>query len=469
MNLPRRNRESFLHPPFRNWPHLIERNLELFRQYRLFISGLPFLKIREGVREKLSLLGVPSDFPLLLTGHQPHFIHPGIWFRFFLLNRAKEELGINSAAFVLDSDLNRGLSVSVPREFEGELLLREIPLPLGNLIFEVLSSPSKQDWEEFLEGIEDCLSFPEALSARENFGKIRYFPWKNEAFSDFYSRLRRFYEGEPEYPEFPLSKILKQEFQLFFLHIARNAEAFALAYNASNARFRKKKGARSGNTPFPDLRIAPGEVELPFWLVDKGERFPLFLDAKGILKSGKKEWGKFEEAFREWKIRPRAATLTMFLRLFACDLFLHGLGGGDYEEVVDFMIQEFFCVEPPAFAQASLTLYFPGFDSEGGRKLKEKIRRMRENPEEFLPPLLVAQLQDLIFRKQALRPKKLSKEEYLELKEINSHLLSFLGTELQELEREANKKEERGKTLSFREYPFFFFDPEEMRCLARQA
>ncbi|MGB9553986.1 MAG: hypothetical protein ACPL7L_06385, partial [bacterium] len=199
------------------------------------------------------------------------------------------------------------------------------------------------------------------------------------------------------------------------------------------------------------------------------ERFPLFLDAQGTLKSGEKEWGKFEEVFGEWKIRPRAATLTMFLRLFACDLFLHGLGGGDYEEAVDFMIQEFFRVEPPAFARASLTLFFPGFDQEGGQKLKEKMRRMRESPEEFLPPFLATQLQESISKKQALRTKKLSKEEYRELKDINSHLLSFLRKELQELEKEVNKKEERGKILSFREYPFFFFDPEEMRCLARQA
>jgi len=469
MNLPKRNGESFLDPPFRDWIYLLKRNRQLLTSYRFLICGVSFPEIRKGVRERLSSLKISPDDPLLLTGHQPHFVHPGIWFRFFLLDRAREELGVNSAAFILDSDLNRVLTVPVPREWEGELLLQEIPFPLESGVFEFLSSPLKEDWEKFLRNIEDCFNFPEAVFARENFSKIRNFTWKRENFSNFCSRLRRFYEGKPEYPEFPLSEILKEEFRLFFLHIAENAESFALAYNASNARWRKEKRSRSKDMPFPDLKISQGEIELPFWIVDQGERFPLFLDSKGILKSGEKAWGRLKGAVTDWKIRPRAATLTMFLRLFACDLFLHGLGGGEYEEAVDFLIQEFFGVEPPAFARASLTLFFPGFDSEELQQLKERVREMKKNPEKFLSARLARQFQDLILQKVKLTQEKLNKEKYQELQNLNSQLLSFLERELQELQAEIQRREERGKILSFRQYPFFFFRSDEIQRLARQA
>jgi hypothetical protein len=49
----------------------------------------------------------------------------------------------------------------------------------------------------------------------------------------------------------------------------------------------------------------------------------------------------------------------MFLRLLVVDQFVHGIGGGRYEQVNDRVIQRFFGMEPPAFSVTTATLYFP--------------------------------------------------------------------------------------------------------------
>ena len=51
-------------------------------------------------------------------------------------------------------------------------------------------------------------------------------------------------------------------------------------------------------------------------------------------------------------LRPRALTLTLFARLCLGDFFIHGIGGGKYDEVTDAIIRDYFGVEPPAYPSA---------------------------------------------------------------------------------------------------------------------
>ena len=58
---------------------------------------------------------------------------------------------------------------------------------------------------------------------------------------------------------------------------------------------------------------------------------------------------------------PRAAalTLTMCLRLLVADQFVHGIGGGQYDQVTDRLIARHFKLRPPRFCVTTATLYFP--------------------------------------------------------------------------------------------------------------
>ena len=66
-------------------------------------------------------------------------------------------------------------------------------------------------------------------------------------------------------------------------------------------------------------------------------------------------------------LAPRALTLTMFLRAFVADVFVHGTGGAAYEAVGDALTERWFSWRPPPFvtATATLMLPLPRFDVTG--------------------------------------------------------------------------------------------------------
>jgi hypothetical protein len=59
------------------------------------------------------------------------------------------------------------------------------------------------------------------------------------------------------------------------------------------------------------------------------------------------------------RLSPRALTLTIFLRLLVADQFVHGIGGGRYDQVADSIIAGFFEIAPPKFAVTTATMYLP--------------------------------------------------------------------------------------------------------------
>ncbi len=68
-------------------------------------------------------------------------------------------------------------------------------------------------------------------------------------------------------------------------------------------------------------------------------------------------WQQLEA--RGIKVRSRALTTTLYARLFLADLFVHGIGGGKYDELTDELIQGFFECEPPIYLVFSATRWLP--------------------------------------------------------------------------------------------------------------
>jgi hypothetical protein len=64
-------------------------------------------------------------------------------------------------------------------------------------------------------------------------------------------------------------------------------------------------------------------------------------------------------ASQKLRLSPRALTLTTFLRMFVVDQFVHGIGGGLYDQVTDRIISDWFGCTPPAFSVATATMFFP--------------------------------------------------------------------------------------------------------------
>jgi len=123
----------------------------------------------------------------------------------------------------------------------------------------------------------------------------------------------------------------------------------------------------------PDLVRGPGGAyELPLWFIQPGrprrrlharyaaDRVELLADAEVVAEGHCGERELVEQilalAGRGWLIAPRAITLTMFLRLFMAELFIHGAGGARYDLPGDELCQGFFGLRPPAHLTATATL-----------------------------------------------------------------------------------------------------------------
>jgi hypothetical protein len=129
----------------------------------------------------------------------------------------------------------------------------------------------------------------------------------------------------------------------------------------------------------PDLAVFEDSVELPFWLDDlaSGDRTrpsAFARDGGFVLTAPGGEEFDFnpdlsgDEAAQKlgrWLIQnrlrcsPRALMLTMFLRVCVVDQFVHGIGGGQYDQVTDRIIASHFGMIPPRFSVVTATMYLP--------------------------------------------------------------------------------------------------------------
>jgi hypothetical protein len=173
---------------------------------------------------------------------------------------------------------------------------------------------------------------------------------------------------------------VSEPFLLFAYHVLARAEQFASDYNAALREYRAAHGVRSGQRPMPDLFLSDDAIETPFWLDDLSAgtraRPSVFRIGDGafVLQLLNGECFTFDRALDGWeaaqrlsrfltsashRLAPRALTLTLFLRLCMVDQFVHGIGGGRYDQVTDRLIAQHFKLEPPTFCVTTATLYLP--------------------------------------------------------------------------------------------------------------
>lgn len=163
-------------------------------------------------------------------------------------------------------------------------------------------------------------------------------------------------------------------------------DACVRAYNAAVARH-------------PDAGVRPlalDEGELPLWRIDKaGVPVAAFVD-------------DLDDAPPE-RIRPRALLFTGLLRARACDLFIHGTGGGVYDRVTEDWLRDWLGWElaPAGVATATLTLDLgvPDVSSADLRRATWRAHHARHNPG-FISGFIVAEsagdLEALQAQKRAL-------------------------------------------------------------------
>ena len=385
--------------------------------------------------------------PLIFSGHQPELFHSGVWFKNFLLSNLAAQSGAIGINFLVDNDLCRTPSIRVPS-------LGSVPLSAANgsgvdsrssgqpnvvaksilydapsdaIPWEVRRLGSLDVWRQFPRAVQQALlpglaepllvdAWPDAIDAVKRTNR------PGLALAEMRHKLEQ--RIGLETLEVPLSQLVStRAFARFSIQLLSELPRFQDTYNGQLDHYRAAHHIRSHAHPVSALAQEHDWLEAPWWVFSQTapRRQPLWvrvLDDQLIL-SDRAGWqatiaGRLDcdNASTQWLellaggvcLRPRALLTTMYLRLIVSDLFLHGIGGGKYDQLTDAIVHEFFGIEPAPMAVASATLHLPlgsSYPPETGHEIadlesqrsaeRERLWQLKYHAEQLLPTETKAQ------------------------------------------------------------------------------
>lgn len=508
--------ELLTQPEYREWAGLARANASAAAGWEFDVCGVPARELRSEARREAverarafsARMGVPlagvADAPelIVVTGHQPEFYHPGIWIKDFLLQRLAEETGAAGIDLIVDSDGFDVLEVHSPC-FKPEVRVCRAYLAVGKADGYFASTPVPSDHElrQFCEAGSEHLGTLPSPAIRHHFQAfctgLRAAAHDADNVSELVTFARRRFEASAgtSYLELPVTSMARTHaFAALLGHLALDAPAFAKAYNDALAEYRERTGTRSVAQPFPDLRVEGQLVELPFWHLAggrktlwarTGEAPALVVDGEVVCELGDCRGAPAAILSSPLVPAPKALALTLFARLLVADLFIHGVGGGRYDQVTDDVIRRYFLIEPPAFAVASMTMYLP----LGARVVREEeievlsmaLNRLKHNPDQMLDEVefdtaeeharAVALSREKVELVTAIAAEGADKKTLgTRIREVNEALAgmfeSYQRQLAEELDQLAQLRDASG-VLTDRTYPFCLWSPSEVADKAR--
>ncbi len=480
------------------------------RQYTAAYRDVPSLPLAS--RDTSSGAGVDSDrasVPVVMAGHQPTLFHPGVWFKNFALDRVARDTGAHAINLVIDNDVAASRSIRIPvRDSAGRVRYETVSYDVGGagIPFEQARIRDLRQFDQFDSAVRQAIAplvpdpcitqlWPHARAA------IR----RCEIAGCALAQARHSLEGELGWQtlEIPLGVAVRGlPFARFVMEIIDDAERFHQVYNDAADHYRAWHGIRSTAHPVPNLGRDDEWLELPLWVYgnDRPVRRAVWVrkvgnqlelsdrqstpDGSGsiLLAADNRDSAAsalIDAASPEFKLRPRALMTTMFARLLLSDLFLHGIGGGKYDQLADRIICQFFHLTPPAFEVVSATVRLPNQDRDPARAVKmeslhRQIRDTQYHGEKWLDGR-DSQAQSLINRKRELLdeiPAKGNRGQWhRELESINDALAAELQTERQRMQASLQRlrlEETEEQILASRELSFCLFPVDELTSAFEQ-
>lgn len=504
-------------PPWDQAAELLAAGRARRGQYACDVQGMSLAQLSSEARESLlaeayRYTSAYRDVPrptgaqrIVLAGHQPQMFHPGVWFKNIALSRLAQDTQSAAINLVIDADTLKQAALRVP---EGDA-----DRPASRLVAYDESAPEApyeqrriqdaQTWATFGERAAGCLEnlVPEPLLRR-------YWPLvlersrETDNLGACLSQARHQLEGQwgVQTLELPQSRVCQlPAFYWFVAHLLAHAPRLRQVHNDAVREYRRLHHIRSELHPVPELAEHDGAVEAPFWILDDSspKRRRLFVAARGrelvLMDRAGSEWriplsqdrdagqaapALADLASRGVHLRTRALTTTLFARLFLSDLFLHGIGGGKYDQLTDLIVERFFRLRPPPWMIVSATLRLPVARSDARasdlRQIDDELRRLTWQPERFLsegaPTPPAAEAETWIAAKQrwiATSPEgESAAARYREIRRANQALQAWVEPIRQDrLQRRERLTEQlrANQVLAWREYAFCLYPEERLR------
>ncbi|HEX5273251.1 MAG TPA: hypothetical protein VFW33_22295 [Gemmataceae bacterium] len=500
-------------PPLAEVGRLLADNRRILAADGPPLLGLPWSELRQLARKTLltaarfyttltGIVPVRASDTVLMAGHQPELFHPGVWVKNFALNGLAREFGANPVNLVVDNDAVKGTSLHFPvvrpplpsvRDFQAYRAAEPFDVPASGEPYEERAVKD--------EGL--FASLPQRVRMGGDFDSLLPGFWHDAVRAAQFSNLlgerfaiaRRRLESRwgCSNLEAPVCVICQTTpYERFACDLLTNLPRLHTAYNGSVHDYRARYGLRSTSHPVPDLATEGEWLEAPFWAWRAGQarrnRLMARLTPAAVdLRAGEESWPSlprepdamlraFHDLGRQGlKVRSRALTNTLYARLFLCDLFIHGIGGGKYDEVTDAIIRRYYGAEPPAYLVLSATLLLPLPRHPAGdcRALHREARDLFYNPQRHLTgearsrpevAALAARKGALIREEPADRHGR--RERFRQIREVTERLRGAAGQELEAARRAADGCDAAARAdaiLTRRDYPFVLYPEATLR------
>jgi hypothetical protein len=521
LQAPLGNGDCFIEPAISESLSYIHANHQRFAAFAdIDIGGLSFTALRQQARDEIITAArehtqtyldlTHTEFSetttIVLTGHQPTLFHPGVWFKNFCLDHIAKHTQSLAINLIIDHDLVKSNSIKVPSQTGNTVTLKTIAYDIAaasNRI-EITGIQDKNLFNSFPQRVADQLNVFVEDPILESFWKLAQ-QAPTDVIGHKFSQARHQLEHRlgMNSLDVPFSTLCRgASFARLLLHLIKNAARFREVYNAVVCEYRKVHRIRNLGHPVPELEILADRIELPLWSWNSStaERQRLFcqVTAEQLILSDRP--ASFElrldraassnecvEQLQVWQqtdiqFRSRALLTTMFSRLFLGDLFVHGIGGGKYDQVTDQVICDFFGQQPPLFSIATATLGLPlPLPNDGSTAIAAAtadLRHLQFAPDKYLRKLVHlgmnpdAQQSKLLADKQQLLQDSLATNDkqawHLAIQKINQDIRNTLPDAAAQLESHRQQLEitQNERTLlQFREFPFLLFPQKTLATL----
>ncbi|MCC9600740.1 hypothetical protein LOC67_09205 [Stieleria sp. JC731] len=395
---PRQHGESLISPSLAEADSILLQN-------RQTAATLPesLLQLRNDARERLirdarrytsayrnvDAKGLSVD-SIVMAGHQPTLFHPGVWFKNFALDQVAKQTGATAVNLVVDSDVAQSSAIRVPQLDTQSHAVNSTSVAYdrraGGVPYEQSQIIDRDLFDAFDQHVAEAVrSIVGNPLVGQLWGHAREAIQRCGFAGCALAQARHHLEDDLGLStlEIPQSVVCRTEsFAQFAIQILRDLPRFHQCYNESADFYRQVHGIRSNAHPVPNLAQDGDWYEAPFWVYgnQSPKREPVWVRVSqggSVLeisdrqkRSRRIENAGGDSAFEalhalnspEFKLRSRALVTTMYARLILSDLFLHGIGGGKYDQLGDLISQRFWNATPPQLMVLSATVMLPGHE-----------------------------------------------------------------------------------------------------------
>ncbi|RNC80510.1 MAG: hypothetical protein ED559_01480 [Phycisphaera sp.] len=375
-------------------------------------------------------LGLSTNKPIIMTGHQAQLWHPGILAKLFAAKSLADRVGAEFAWLVVDMDNNDALSLRVPaRVGEG---------PMQDVLVDFVP-PAKR-------GVKK----PTGLTAAVSPAAIDLGAGARPATDEIAHRLELIHEALTRHAG--EASVARQVTNALFDMLRDVIETPKVVYPSDFMKtefFDEIRSLASGDPGgfaggfndsvdnVPDSGVAkvslPSE-ELPMWRIDD---------------RGRRQRARAGDARGHETLLPGGLLMTGMMRAAGCDLFIHGTGGRSYEPINDQWLTPMLEQVLAPFTTVTATLHMD-FGDEGtvtqqeARNARWRAHHARHQPSMLGDEMLQSRKMDLVGEIDALPMRSPARgTKYAEMQGLLGEMRREHSGEIQELDREAGLAERR--------------------------